>query len=63
MFCCTEGEKNVILEDVLYLHSENTTTRILISVFMPGSRGRALTFRLSGDVSRIADDTVLHSLL
>ncbi len=53
----------MILEDVLYLHSENTTTRILISVFMPGSRGRALTFRLSGDVSRIADDTVLHSLL
>lgn len=62
MFCHTEEKKNVILE-VLYLHSENTTTRILISVFMPSSRGRALTFRLSGDVSRIADDTVLHTLL
>lgn len=51
----------MILKDVLYLYSENTTTCILISIFMPSSQGRALTFRLSGDVSRIADDTVLHT--
>lgn len=48
---------------ILYLHAENTTTCILISVFMPSSRGRGLTFRLCGDVSRIADDTLLHTLL
>lgn len=37
------------------------TTCIFISVFMPSSQGHAVTFRRSGDVSRIADDTVLHT--